>query len=145
MLPLKKKEEPAPAAAPPQAKPTTGAPFTEPITTTCTVTENGAPRTFKITIQPPAGPAQATSSETPAPASTSNGTPVYSPFQGKTELVEIKVNVGDPVTEGQVVAAVEAMKAKHDVKAPCSGTVATIEAEIGADIESGQPIMTIGA
>ena len=79
------------------------------------------------------------------PEPSSNGTPVYSPFAGKTELVEIKVAVGDAVTEGQVVAAVEAMKAKHDVKAPCAGKVATINAEIGADIESGQAIMTIGA
>ncbi len=145
VLPLKKKEEPAPAAAPPQTAPAAAVPFTSPITTTCTVTENGAPRTFKITIQPPAGTAQPTAPEAPAPVSTSNGTPVYSPFQGKTELVEIKVHVGDAVTEGQVVAAVEAMKAKHDVKAPCAGKVATIDAEIGADIESGQPIMTIGA
>jgi pyruvate carboxylase subunit B len=145
VLPLKKTEEPAPAAAPTQAAANATAPFTDPITTTCTVTENGTPRTFKITIEPPAGQAQAITSESSAPASTSNGTPVYSPFQGKTELVEIKVNVGDPVTAGQVVAAVEAMKAKHDVKAPCGGKVATIDAEIGADIESGQSIMTIGA
>ena len=55
------------------------------------------------------------------------------------------MKIGDAVTEGQVVAAVEAMKAKHDVKAPCAGQVASIDAEIGADIESGQSIMTIGA
>ena len=52
--------------------------------------------------------------------------------------------MGDAVNEGQVVAAVEAMKAKHDVKAPCSGTVLTIDAEIGTDIEAGNSIMTIG-
>ena len=72
------------------------------------------------------------------------GTPVFSPFEGKTELVEIKVKVGDTVREGQVVAAVEAMKAKHDVKAPCAGKVLSIGAELGADIQSGQAIMTIG-
>ena len=45
-------------------------------------------------------------------APTSAGTtPIYSPFDGKTELVEISVKVGDTVTEGQVLAAVEAMKA----------------------------------
>jgi biotin carboxyl carrier protein len=36
------------------------------------------------------------------------------------------------------------MKAKHDVRAPRSGTVATIDAEIGADVMAGQPILTIG-
>ncbi len=45
---------------------------------------------------------------------------------------------------GQVVAAVEAMKAKHDVKAPCAGKVVSIDAELGADVVAGQPIMTIG-
>jgi biotin carboxyl carrier protein len=70
---------------------------------------------------------------------------VYSPFQGKTELVEIGVKPGDTVTKGQVVAAVEAMKAKHDVKAPCAGKVLSIDAEIGTDIEAGRSILTIGA
>jgi biotin carboxyl carrier protein len=69
---------------------------------------------------------------------------VFSPFQGKTELVEIKVRVGDRVDKGQVVAAVEAMKAKHDVKSPVAGTVASIDAELGADIEAGRSILTIG-
>ena len=49
------------------------------------------------------------------------------------------------MTEGQVVAAVEAMKAKHDVKAPCSGRVASIDLTIGSDVLAGQSILTIGA
>ena len=68
---------------------------------------------------------------------------VYSPFKGKVELVELKVKAGDVVTSGQVIAAVEAMKAKHDVKSPCDGKVASIDAEIGSDVMAGQPIMTI--
>ena len=61
------------------------------------------------------------------------------------ELVEIGVKVGDAVTSGQVVAAVEAMKAKHDVKAPCAGKVASIDATIGDDVVAGQSILTIGS
>ena len=34
-------------------------------------------------------------------------------------------------------------KAKHDVRAPCSGKVATIDVEVGADVMPGQPILTI--
>jgi biotin carboxyl carrier protein len=37
------------------------------------------------------------------------------------------------------------MKAKHDVKAPVAGTVASIDAELGADIEAGHPILTLGS
>ena len=142
VLPLKKKEEAsAPAPAAPVA--TSGHALTGPVTTTCTVVENGASRSFTVTIEPPAGSAANPASATAAIAQPSNGTPVFSPFQGKTELVEINVKIGDAVKQGQVVAAVEAMKAKHDVKAPCSGSVLTIEAEIGADIEAGKPILTI--
>jgi pyruvate carboxylase subunit B len=141
VLPLKKKDEPKAAEAQPAAA---GAPaaFTAPVTTSCTVVENGNARSFKITIEPPD---QAETKAAPAPAAASNGgTPVFSPFQGKTELVEIKVKIGDAVTEGQIVAAVEAMKAKHDVKAPCGGKVLSIDAELGADIEAGHSILTIG-
>lgn len=150
VLPLKKKADPEAAPAPGAggAAATAVSPLTSPITTTCTVTENGTARTFKITIQPPAGAAasQAAPAAASAPQETgTGGTPVFSPFQGKTELVEIKVSVGDAVSQGQVVAAVEAMKAKHDVKAPCGGKVQSIDAEIGADIEAGRSILTIEA
>ncbi len=125
VLPLKKKEEPAkPAAAAPAAvaAPAAAPVFTGPVTTTCTVVDGANTRNFKITIEPPAGMAAAApSAAAAAPAAgPSNGTPVFSPFEGKSELVEIKIKVGDAVSEGQVVASVEAMKAKHDVKAPCA-------------------------
>jgi biotin carboxyl carrier protein len=71
-------------------------------------------------------------------------TPVFSPFEGKTELVEICVRAGDAVVAGQVVAAVEAMKAKHDVRAPRAGTVVSIDAELGTAVMAGKPILTIG-
>ncbi len=157
VLPFKKTEEPKPAATAPTpgaAATTAAAPiFVGPVTTHCQVTEGSMTRNFRITIEPPAGaamlngpasPAPAAASPAPAPAAAMGGTPVFSPFEGKTELVEIKVKVGDTVREGQVVAAVEAMKAKHDVKAPCAGKVLSISAELGTDIQSGQAIMTIG-
>jgi pyruvate carboxylase subunit B len=150
VLPLKKKpEEAKPAAAPVAAQPATAAPgFTGPITTQCAVVENGVTRNFTITIEPPAGAAasaQPAATATAAPsAAAAQGTPVYSPFEGKTELVEIKVKVGDTVNEGQVVAAVEAMKAKHDVTAPVSGKVQSVDRALGDDVEAGQPILTIG-
>jgi len=145
VLPLKKKEELAVVAT--TATATAGArpAFDGPVTTTCTVVEDGASRKFRITIEPPAETAQPTAATATDGAGPVDGTPVFSPFQGKTELVEINVKVGDAVSEGEVVAAVEAMKAKHDVKAPCGGKVLSIDAEIGADIEAGKSILTIGA
>lgn len=145
-LPLKKKETPEPDTK--SDAPAAAAPLTGPVTTTCTVSEGGQTRTFKITIAPP----QAGGEAPPAPAAdaakaskpSGEATPVYSPFEGKVELVEINVKVGDTVTEGQVVAAVEAMKAKHDVRAPRAGKVTAIHADLGGEVSAGKPILSIG-
>jgi len=151
-LPLKNKPEPAvPAAAARQqaAVAVASAPvISGPVTTRCTVVENGVTRHFRITIEPPAM-ASVTANVAAAPtaaaaAPSTHGTPVFSPFEGKVQLVEINVHVGDTVTKGQIVAAVEAMKAKHEVKAPCAGKVVSIDAALGGDVSSAQPIMTLG-
>ena len=151
VLPLKKKEEAKPAAAAkaPAAVAAAVPSPVGPVTTTCTVVEGSTRRNFQVTIEPPAGAAvqagPAVSTAQPAaPGAATAGTPVYSPFEGKTELVEINVKVGDTVSAGQVVAAVEAMKAKHDVKAPCAGKIVSIDADLGADVVAGQSILTIG-
>ncbi len=146
-IPLKKKEEPKKEAAPaPAAAPSLG--ITGPVTTTCTVEENGHSRRFKITLEPATGGGAGTATapaEAPAPgtASTNGGTPVHSTFAGSVEVVDIIVNVGDAVTKGQAVAAIEAMKAKHDIKSPVDGKVSRINVEIGDEIDSTKPIMFI--
>jgi len=146
-LPLKKQtEEAAPAASSPAAASAMPA---GPMTTTCTVVEGSVTRSFKITIDMPSG-GQAAAGAAPAAAPASSaapagGTPVYSPFDGNVELVEINVSVGDMVTKGQVVAAVEAMKAKHEVRAQCDGKVISINADLGSEVSSSKPIMVIGA
>lgn len=150
-IPLKKKPQAETAEVAPAAAPAAPA-FSGTITTNCSVEENGQTRNFRITIQGPSGgaapaaaaPASGTAPAA-APAPSGQTVPVFSPFDGNVELVEIKVNVGDAVTKGQVVAAVEAMKAKHDVKAPASGTVATVDSSIGSTVSKGKPILTITA
>ncbi|MBL8259510.1 MAG: biotin attachment protein [Candidatus Competibacteraceae bacterium] len=160
-LPLKAKDQAAaplpspsaqtsPAAVPASASAAAAAPaFASPVTTQCTVVEGNVTRTFRITIEPPAGtsaaaPASAPTPSAPAPAASGQRTPVFSPFEGKVELVEINVKVGDAVQKGQVVAAVEAMKAKHDVRAPGAGTVVEINADLGSEVSAGKPILTLG-
>ena len=132
-LPLKKKE---PIGG--------GAALTAPTKTNITVSEGGKTRIYEVIIEPPASTTTPASGQSQQSA---NGggqtTDVFSPFEGNVELVEINVKVGDAVTQGQVVAAVEAMKAKHDVKAPCSGRVAAVHAVIGNEVSAGKPILTI--
>jgi len=53
------------------------------------------------------------------------------------------VNVGDSVTEGQVVLLIEAMKVFNQIKAPQSGTISKILVESGSPVEFGEPLLII--
>jgi pyruvate carboxylase subunit B len=148
-VPLKKKEAVKTAAAP--ATPVAGAApiITGPVTSRCTVAESGKTRTFMVTLEPAnSGSANPGSVAVAAPinnpvAVATGGTPVFSTFAGSVEVVDILVKVGDNVNKGDNVAAVEAMKAKHDIKASASGTVSAINVEIGDEIDSTKPILII--
>ena len=100
-----------------------------------------------VTVEPigasnPASVPTAQAAPAAVPAQ-SNGTPVYSTFAGMVEVVDLLVKVGDTVTKGQVVAKVEAMKAQHDIKTPTDGKVSSIDVQIGDEIDSSKPILTI--
>lgn len=121
--------------------------ITTPTKTSVTVTEGNNTRTYEVVIEPPASSKSPTTPNQTA-ATQSNGgqtKDIFSPFEGNVEVVEVNVKAGDAVTQGQVVAAVEAMKAKHDVKAPCAGRVTAVHASIGNEVSAGKPIMTIEA
>ncbi len=143
-VPLKKKAEVEVAA--PVAPAGVAPAITGPVTTRCTVDENGTKRTFVVTVEPAVAtglaPAAVPVAVAEAPA-VAGGTPVFSTFAGSVEVVDILVKVGDSVFKGGVVAAVEAMKAKHDIKAPCDGKVIAIHVKIGDEIDSSKPIMTL--
>ena len=150
-IPLKKKDEPKTEVAPAAAPAAGMAPIvTGPVTTSVKVQEGAQTRTFSVTVEPvggapvggaPVGGAPAPVAEA-APAAPA-GTQVFSTFAGSVEVVDILVKVGDTVTEGQVVAAIEAMKARHDIKAQCGGSVSAIHVSIGDEIDSTQPIVSI--
>ena len=121
--------------------------ITTPTKTSVTVTEGNNTRTYEVVIEPPASSKSPTTPNQTA-ATPSNGgqtKDIFSPFEGNVEVVEVNVKAGNVVTQGQVVAAVEAMKAKHDVKAPCAGRVSAVHASIGNEVSAGKPIMTIEA
>jgi pyruvate carboxylase subunit B len=140
-IPLKKKEEPEPKAAPQPAAP---AALTGPLTTTCTVTENNVSRKFTVTVEPIGAAVGTEPSPNPgATPSAALGTPVHSTFAGSVDVTDIKVKAGDVVSQGQVVANVEAMKAQHDILAPVAGRVEAVHVAIGDEIDSSKPILTI--
>ncbi|MEJ2206413.1 MAG: biotin attachment protein [Gemmatimonadota bacterium] len=140
-IPLKKKAEPSAAvpSAPPAIVDRMGT--TGPVTSQVAVRENGHTRTFTVTVEPLGGSAPATVQEAP-PAAT-GGQPVHSTFAGVVEIVDVLVQVGDRVDEGGVIAQIEAMKAKHDIRAPLAGSVTAVHVKIGDEIDSAKPIVTI--
>lgn len=129
-----------------------------PFVTRCTVEEGGKTRTFTVRLEPLEGqgsPAAAAPREgmtgagagaAPA-AQPSSGSPggraVYSTFAGSVEVVDVMVKEGDRIDEGAVVVAVEAMKAKHDIRSPWGGTVSAVHVSVGKEIDSTTPLVTI--
>lgn len=154
-IPLRKKKEEEPAkpkeqtkvSAPPPAPPAVMPAFSGPLTTRCTVDEHGTVRTFLVTVEPVAAAGKAAAAvpsvELPAATPGADGVPVYSPFEGLVGLTDIMVKVGDAVRAQQVIAAVEAMKAKHDIKAPCDGVVVSVRGVVGEEIDARKEILTI--
>ncbi|MGB0651663.1 MAG: biotin/lipoyl-containing protein [Thermoplasmatota archaeon] len=61
------------------------------------------------------------------------GGQVKPPMPGK--IVEVKVQPGDEVTEGEVLVVLEAMKMQNDLKSPISGTVKKVHVQAGANVE----------
>ena len=139
-IPLKKKEEkPAPVAI---ASPVASSALMGPVTSTCTVKEGGKVRTFVVTVEPNNAETEKTTTAA-APAASEGGTPVFSGFGGEVEVIDILVKEGASVSKGMIVASVEAMKAQHDIKAPCDGTVSSVDVRIGDEIDATQCILTI--
>ncbi|MGP8100059.1 MAG: acetyl/propionyl/methylcrotonyl-CoA carboxylase subunit alpha [Candidatus Cybelea sp.] len=74
-------------------------------------------------------------------ANASDGDDVHSPMHGL--VVELTVGKGDAVSEGQVVAVIEAMKMMNEVRAHKSGAVSVVHVAPGATVESGSAIITL--
>ncbi len=140
-IPLKQKEEPKK-----EVKTTTPVSMTQsPIKSKCVVEENGRIRTFVITTEPigVGTPVQTSAAAQSEVLEKENGTPVFHAFAGSVDVADILVKEGDSISKGQVIAQVEAMKAKHDIKSPKEGRVISINAKIGDEIDSSHPILTI--
>lgn len=148
-IPLKQKEEEKTERAEAVASPTAVTPLIgRPITSRCIVTENNISREFTVTVEPVRSSdvdvmSNAPPSASPAATPMPSGIPVHSTFAGAVEVSDILVKVGDKVTEGQVVAKVEAMKAQHDITAPVSGIVSAIHVVLGDEVDSSEPILII--
>ncbi len=79
----------------------------------------------------------------PAPAATASagGETVQSPMPGT--ILDVKVAVGDTVSEGQVLMILEAMKMENEIMAGADGTVTAVMVNAGQAVEAGAALCTI--
>jgi len=66
---------------------------------------------------------------------------ITSPMVGK--ILDVKVNVGDQVSEGDEVVILEAMKMEMPIVAPSDGTIKAINVTVGQSVESDTAIAEI--
>lgn len=92
---------------------------------------------------PAAVPVQAAApSAAPAPAAApAGGTLVKSPMPG--DILDVKVNAGDTVSEGQVLMVLEAMKMENDIVAPKAGKVASVNVKKGDKVNRDDLLASI--
>ena len=89
----------------------------------------------------PAAPAAAPAAAAPKPAATGAGSPIKAPLPGT--ITELKVNVGDKVSQGDVVLVLEAMKMQNNIESEYSGTVSSIAVKQGETVMEGAVLLTI--
>lgn len=89
-----------------------------------------------------AAPAAAPAAPAPTPAPAAGaGESVTAPMPGT--ILDVKANVGDTVTRGQVIMILEAMKMENDIVAPCDGKITSIIAKKNDTVNSGDVLATV--
>jgi len=101
-----------------------------------------APVAAPVAAAPAAAPA-APAAETPAaPAAVAEGaSTVTAPMPGK--ILNVKVNVGDSVNNGDLVLLLEAMKMENEVFATASGKVTEVRVKSGDSVNTGDVLLVI--
>ncbi|MBO5593338.1 MAG: biotin/lipoyl-binding protein [Prevotella sp.] len=96
--------------------------------------------------KPVARPAIPTAAPVAAPAAPAApagaGSPIKAPLPGT--IIEVKVNVGDTVKQGDCVLILEAMKMQNNIESEYEGTVTSITVKQGETVMEGAVLLTIG-
>ena len=91
----------------------------------------------------PAIPTAAPAAAPVAPAAPAGaGSPIKAPLPGT--IIELKVNVGDTVKQGDCVLVLEAMKMQNNIESEYEGTVTSITVKQGETVMEGAVLLTIG-
>lgn len=76
------------------------------------------------------------------PKAAASAKTITSPLPGV--IIAVKVNVGETVKAGQVVAILEAMKMENEIQAESDGTVTAVNVSKGDSVLEGAAIVTLG-
>ena len=92
---------------------------------------------------PAAAPVSAPAPKAAAPkaAGSMGAKKVTAPMPGS--VVSIKVNVGDKVESGTLVAVLEAMKMENEIFAGADGVIASVNASAGDSVNTGDVLVSI--
>ncbi len=77
----------------------------------------------------------------PAPQDEAAAGACVAPMPGK--VLSVAVEVGQAVTEGQLLATLEAMKTEHRLLAPRDGVVAAVQARVGDQVDAGAVLVAL--
>lgn len=88
-------------------------------------------------------PKKAAAPKAAAPAGAQGGVKIEAPMPGT--VMDVKLKVGDKVTNGTPIVIIEAMKMENEIPATCDGTIASINVNKGDSVNTGTLIATINA
>lgn len=94
-------------------------------------------------VAAPAAKKAAPAKKAVAPAGAQGNATVNAPMNGT--IVDVKVKVGDKVTNGTVIAVLEAMKMENDIVSDKDGVVASVNVNKGDAVETGAVVATLNA
>ena len=109
--------------------------------------ENTPPAPVQAATAAPSAPVAPTApaaqpAAAPAQKPVTGGKSVTSPLPGV--IIAVKVNTGDAVKAGQVVAILEAMKMENEIQAEYDGIVTAVNVAKGDSVLEGAAIVTLG-
>jgi biotin carboxyl carrier protein len=99
--------------------------------------ENAAP----VAAEPKATAPAAAPTVAPAAVSTAEGQKLTAPMPGI--VLGIKKNLGDRITNGDVVVILESMKMESEITSPFEGTLVQIVTSRGAHVNAGDVLLVI--
>ena len=102
------------------------------------ITDGSAP---VITAPAPAPSAPAKPAPAPSAPAKGEGESVSAPMSGT--ILDVKANVGDTVSKGQVIMVLEAMKMENDIVSPCDGTITSILVKKGDTVSPSDTLATV--